>query len=116
MLILQPDALIIRDELDLWMERPYDYIGSPWPTPMTLSINTRPFSDELARTVSTAAILDTPVYGDTSFLSLFPAKEQRVFLSKSIGPDRSFAGCVVDLPSPIFGIYQNAVPFSERVH
>jgi len=52
-LILQPDALIIRDELDLWMERPYDYIGSPWPTPMTLRINTRPFSDELARTVST---------------------------------------------------------------
>ncbi len=52
-LILQPDAIIFRDDLDYWTGRPYDYVGAPWPTPMTLRINTRPFSDELARTVST---------------------------------------------------------------
>lgn len=31
MLLLQPDAIVFRDELDNWCERGYDYIGAPWP-------------------------------------------------------------------------------------
>ncbi len=30
-LILQPDAIILRDDLDQWLSLPYDYIGAPWP-------------------------------------------------------------------------------------
>jgi hypothetical protein len=31
MLILQPDAVVLRPNLDLWLASPYDYIGAPWP-------------------------------------------------------------------------------------
>jgi hypothetical protein len=30
MLIHEPDALVVRDELDYWCLQPYDYIGAPW--------------------------------------------------------------------------------------
>jgi hypothetical protein len=30
-LLLQPDAIVFRDELDSWCARGYDYIGAPWP-------------------------------------------------------------------------------------
>lgn len=29
-LVHEPDALVLRDELDLWCEETYDYIGAPW--------------------------------------------------------------------------------------
>jgi hypothetical protein len=29
-LVHEPDALVLRDELDFWCEQPYDYIGAPW--------------------------------------------------------------------------------------
>jgi len=29
-LILQPDSVVLRDELDYWMASPFDYIGAPW--------------------------------------------------------------------------------------
>ena len=29
-LIHEPDALVVRDELDYWCLQPYDYIGAPW--------------------------------------------------------------------------------------
>jgi hypothetical protein len=31
MLILQPDALVFRDELEYWCAQDFDYIGAPWP-------------------------------------------------------------------------------------
>lgn len=31
LLILQPDAIVIRDELDFWLSKPFDFIGAPWP-------------------------------------------------------------------------------------
>ncbi|MFP5392253.1 MAG: DUF5672 family protein [Gammaproteobacteria bacterium] len=31
MLILQTDAIILRDELDWWCAQPFDYVGAPWP-------------------------------------------------------------------------------------
>ncbi len=39
MLICQPDAVVLKPELHLWLERPYDYIGAPWPNGYSLSIN-----------------------------------------------------------------------------
>jgi hypothetical protein len=29
-LVHEPDSLVLRDDLDLWCEKPYDYIGAPW--------------------------------------------------------------------------------------
>ena len=39
MLVLQTDALVLRDELDVWTRRPFDYVGAPWPTPVELFVN-----------------------------------------------------------------------------
>ena len=30
MLIHEPDAIVLRDELDYWCRQPHDYIGAPW--------------------------------------------------------------------------------------
>lgn len=30
-LIMQPDAIVLHDDLDWWCQQPYDYIGAPWP-------------------------------------------------------------------------------------
>jgi Protein of unknown function (DUF5672) len=30
LLIHEPDALVLRDELDYWCQQPHDYIGAPW--------------------------------------------------------------------------------------
>jgi hypothetical protein len=29
-LVHEPDALVLRDELDSWCKQPYDYVGAPW--------------------------------------------------------------------------------------
>jgi hypothetical protein len=34
LLILQTDAIVLRDELDYWCSQPWDYLGSPWPKVM----------------------------------------------------------------------------------
>ena len=39
MLILQTDAVVLRDELDHWCAQPFDYVGAPWPDPIELLIN-----------------------------------------------------------------------------
>ena len=38
-LILQTDAIILNDDLDYWMNEPYDYIGAPWPDGIHIKIN-----------------------------------------------------------------------------
>lgn len=40
MLICQPDAIVLKPELHLWLEKPYDYIGAPWPQGFSLKIQT----------------------------------------------------------------------------
>jgi hypothetical protein len=40
MLILQTDALILKNELSKWIDTGYDYIGAPWPKGYSLSIKT----------------------------------------------------------------------------
>jgi len=46
MLVLQPDALLLRDDLDAWVERPFDYVGAPWPDGVDIFINLDRFGGE----------------------------------------------------------------------
>lgn len=39
MLILQTDAIVLRDELSYWCAQPFDYIGAPWPDGYELFVN-----------------------------------------------------------------------------
>lgn len=38
-LILQTDAIILRDELGYWCAQPFDYVGAPWPDGYELFVN-----------------------------------------------------------------------------
>ena len=40
-LICQPDAIVLKPELHKWLEKPYDYIGAPWPSGYSLNIKTK---------------------------------------------------------------------------
>jgi len=39
-LICQPDAIVLKPELNKWLATPHDYIGAPWPNGYSLHINT----------------------------------------------------------------------------
>lgn len=39
LLLLQTDALILRDDLDFWCAQPFDYVGAPWPEGYELFVN-----------------------------------------------------------------------------
>jgi len=41
MLICQPDAVVLKPELHLWLNKPYDYIGAPWPKGYSFTIQTK---------------------------------------------------------------------------
>ena len=43
MLVLQTDAIILRDELDFWCGQPFDYVGAPWPDGYELFVNAGKF-------------------------------------------------------------------------
>lgn len=53
MLVLQTDALLLRDELDGWLRQPYDYVGAPWPDGLQLLVGFDRYVGEHARRVST---------------------------------------------------------------
>ncbi|MDD5029639.1 MAG: DUF5672 family protein, partial [Rhodoferax sp.] len=38
-LILQTDAVILRDDLQVWLEAAFDYVGAPWPNGYELFVN-----------------------------------------------------------------------------
>ena len=40
MLILQTDAILLKNELSQWVDSGYDYIGAPWPKGYSLTVNT----------------------------------------------------------------------------
>lgn len=46
LLILQTDAVVLRDELDAWCATPYDYLGAPWPDGHELFVNLDRFDGE----------------------------------------------------------------------
>lgn len=41
MLICQPDAVVLKPELQAWIDKGYDYIGAPWPNGYSLTLQTR---------------------------------------------------------------------------
>jgi len=49
LLILQTDALLLRDDLDHWMASPYDYLGAPWPQGIDLQVAVDGFAGANAR-------------------------------------------------------------------
>lgn len=53
LLILQPDAIVIHDDLDFWTKRPFDYVGAPWPDAHDLRVtfDIGRFSGEYAKQV-----------------------------------------------------------------
>ncbi|MGQ0709303.1 MAG: DUF5672 family protein [Rhodoferax sp.] len=50
-LILQPDAIVLRNELPQWCAQAYDYIGAPWPGGVEISVNVDCFAGANAKTV-----------------------------------------------------------------
>ncbi len=53
MLILQTDALVLKDELDEWCALPYDYVGAPWPDGLEIMVNVDVFSGDMRKRVKT---------------------------------------------------------------
>jgi Protein of unknown function (DUF5672) len=51
MLILQTDAVLLRDELDFWCDQPFDYVGAPWPDGFELFVNAGPFEGAFGKRV-----------------------------------------------------------------
>lgn len=40
MLVLQTDAILLKNELSKWIDCGYDYIGAPWPKGYSVTVNT----------------------------------------------------------------------------
>jgi hypothetical protein len=40
-LVCQTDAVVLKPELHLWLDMPYDYVGAPWPQGYSLTIKTK---------------------------------------------------------------------------
>jgi hypothetical protein len=51
MLVLQTDAIVMKDDLDYWCAQPFDYVGAPWPKPFELFVNTGRFEGSAGRHV-----------------------------------------------------------------
>lgn len=51
MLVLQTDAIVLRDELDWWCAQPFDYVGAPWPDGLELFVNLGKFEGNKGRRV-----------------------------------------------------------------
>ncbi|MFA6014055.1 MAG: DUF5672 family protein [Gallionellaceae bacterium] len=51
MLILQTDAIVLRDELTHWCDQPFDYVGAPWPDSVELFVNIGRFDGDKGRRV-----------------------------------------------------------------
>lgn len=50
-LILQTDAIVLRDDLDVWINKPFDYIGAPWPDGNELFVNLGLFEGEYGKVI-----------------------------------------------------------------
>jgi hypothetical protein len=56
LLISQPDVYVFRDDLDIWLQKPYDYVGPPWPSGFSVKVNIGRFANEAGGTVLTAFV------------------------------------------------------------
>ncbi len=50
-LILQTDAILLRDDLDHWCSQPWDYVGAPWPDGLEVMLNLDQFAGDLGKRV-----------------------------------------------------------------
>jgi hypothetical protein len=50
-LILQTDAIVLRDDLDVWISKPFDYIGAPWPDGNELFVNLGRFEGDFGKAI-----------------------------------------------------------------
>jgi hypothetical protein len=50
-LILQTDAILLRDELDYWCQQPFDYVGAPWPITYELFVHAGHFEGDFGKHV-----------------------------------------------------------------
>jgi hypothetical protein len=50
-LILQTDAVVLRDDLQQWLEAAFDYVGAPWPNGYELFINLDRYSGSNGKVV-----------------------------------------------------------------
>jgi len=50
-LVLQTDAIVLRDELDHWCAKPFDYVGAPWPKLYELQLQTGRFEGGFSKHV-----------------------------------------------------------------
>jgi len=50
-LILQPDAIVFKDELNYWCKKPFDYVGAPWPDGFEWMVDMCPFAGRNSRRV-----------------------------------------------------------------
>jgi hypothetical protein len=63
LLVHEPDALVLRDELDHWCGRPFDYVGAPWfegfaePKPDSVLIGVGNFGLSLLRLKAVRSVL-----------------------------------------------------------
>lgn len=53
MLILQTDAILLRDDLDYWCSQPFDYVGAPWPQGYELFVNAGRFDGGYGKRIKT---------------------------------------------------------------
>lgn len=53
MLILQTDAIILKDDLDWWCDQPYAYVGAPWPDGLEILVNLDVFNGANGKRVKT---------------------------------------------------------------
>jgi hypothetical protein len=81
MLILQTDAVVLKDDLDYWCAQPFDYVGAPWPDGYELFINGGRFGGDCGKHVK--------VYVGNGGLSL-----RRI--SKCISLVEEFEGEIID--------------------
>lgn len=51
MLILQTDAVVLRDDLNFWCGQPFDYVGAPWPDGYELFVNAGLFEGDFGKRV-----------------------------------------------------------------
>ncbi len=42
MLIVQTDAVVLKDELHWWVNSPFDFVGAPWQLPLSITLPTLP--------------------------------------------------------------------------
>lgn len=104
-LILQPDAILFRDELAHWVSRSYDYVGAPWPDGLELTVWRDRFAGEYCRRVKAfvgnGGLSLRRVAACIRLLDEFP-ETRRAFVGASANEDSFFA--IMGLVSSDFSI------------